>query len=179
VDRYKEEIDVAIGEEIAEARKRKGITQQDLSTMINYSRESVAKYETGSRNVPKDLYEGITNSIDDPEFYFSVWKETAGHVSIPFFDGDYIDKHPASMRYLVQQETTEALNQLNEICWAKPVQQQGKDERERIKYVLQEQLDAAGSMINLVAVMCKEYGFSMKDIFRSWNMSLKVRKYNK
>lgn len=170
---------MTIGEEIAEARKRQGITQQDLSSMISYSRESVAKYETGSRNIPKELYPNITQGIDDPQFYFSIWKENTGHVSIPFFDGDYIDHHPTSMRYLVQKETNEALEQLDEINWAKPVAARGTDEVEAMKKLLHEQLDAAASMINLVAIICKEYNFSMKDVYKAWNMSLKIRKYNK
>lgn len=170
---------MAIGEKMATARKRQGLTQEDVSTMINYSRESVAKYETGNRKVPKHLYSTVTQTIDDPEFYFETWGETTGYVSIPFFNGDHVDHHPASMRHLVQAETNEALAHIEQVCWHKPVHSRTAEEREEIKSAILEVLDAAASMINLVAILCREYNFSMKDIFRAWQVTLKARKYKK
>lgn len=170
---------MAFGEKMAEARKRQGMTQEDLSNQINYSRESVAKYEIGTRNMPKEIYPHVTQGVDDPELYFQSWQETTGFVSIPFFDGDHIDQHPASMAFLVKKETDEALEQLDITCWSKPARAKSDDEREQMKQVLIELLDAAASMINLVACICREYKFSMKDVFKAWKISLKVRKYNK
>lgn len=170
---------MSFGELLSKGRKRQDMTQEDLSEKINYSRESVAKYETGSRKIPKEMYPRITQGVDDPELYFQSWQETTGYVSIPFFNGDNIDQHPASMAFLVKKETDEALEQLKITCWSKPARSKNDEEREKMKQVIIELLDAAASMINLVAVICREYQFSMKNIFRSWNASLKIRKYNK
>jgi len=170
---------MAIGDLLSNARKRQGMTQEDLAADVNYSREAIAKYETGARKLPKELYQEVTLSVDDPQFYFETWEAVSGVVSIPYFDGDYIDRHPASMHYLVRKETTEALEQLNSVCWVKPANVRTDDEREEMKKVLMEVLDAAASMINLVACVCKEYRFSMKDIFRAWNVTMKIRKFNK
>lgn len=51
-----------------------------------------------------------------------MWSEAAGDVSIPFFNGEHIDHHPTSMRYMVYQETNKALEQLDTVCWSKPSQ---------------------------------------------------------
>lgn len=164
-----------LGTELAEARKRQGLTQEQLAMDLPVSRETIAKYETNQRKFQKDLYELVAHRVDDPEYYFATWNEAAGHVSIPYFNGDYIDRHPASMKYMVQQETNEALNQMERVCWAKPIRIQNETEREEAKHVIHEILDAAASMINLVAVLCKEYDFSMKSIYKIWWSSIKTR----
>lgn len=170
---------MAIGTSIAEARKRQEKTQHEVSQGINYSREAISKFETGDRPIPKEVISKITHHIDDPRLYFDTWKETSGFVSVPYFDGDYIDQHPASMMYLVQKETDEALDSIKSATWSKPARMCSQEEKDHLKQVLKENLDAAASMINLVACICKEHEFSMRDLFREWNVSLKIRKFNK
>ena len=168
-----------IGEELAKARKRQGITQEQLSFELPVSRESIAKYELGSRKYPEDMRPIIAQQLDDVEFYFATWNDASGIVSIPFFNGDYIDHHPASMAFLVQKETDEAMKQMTNACWIKPVHTRTDTEKEDMKKVIFETLDAAASMINLVAVICREYGFSMKKIFSEWRLTLKARRMEK
>ncbi|PAQ15042.1 transcriptional regulator [Bacillaceae bacterium SAOS 7] len=168
-----------IGEKIAEARKRVGFTQKDLSEgeEVFCSREAIAKYETGKRPFPKDHFQGVAHTLDDPQFYFDSWEETTGYVSIPFFDGDYIDQHPSAMKYMVKKETYEALENMDKVCWIKPVHIRNNAEQEEIKQVIKELLDAAASMINLVAILCREYGFSMRSIFKQWRLSTKAKRW--
>ncbi|GAA0313585.1 hypothetical protein GCM10008967_00080 [Bacillus carboniphilus] len=170
---------MAIGEEIGNARKRQGLTQEELSMKLPISRESISKYEKGGRSVPKDMRKHIAEGIDDTELYFATWNEAAGVVSIPFFNGEHIDQHPASMKHLVQFETNEALEQLERLSWVKPIHTRTDREKEEVKQAIVEVLDAAASMINLVAVLCREHKFSMKQIFKAWRSSLKVRRYSK
>lgn len=168
-----------IGEELAKARKRQGITQEQLSFELPVSRESIAKYELGSRKYPEDMRPIIAQQLDDVEFYFATWNDASGIVSIPFLNGDYIDHHPASMAFLVQKETDEAMKQMTNACWIKPVHTRTDTEKEEMKKLIFETLDAAASMINLVAVICREYGFSMKKIFSEWRLTLKARRMEK
>jgi transcriptional regulator with XRE-family HTH domain len=168
-----------IGEELAAARKRKGYTQEQLTLDLPISRESLAKYETGDRRFPKDMYLPVAEKLDDEEFYFTSWKEAAGVVSIPYFNGDHIDHHSSSMKHLVQIETNEALEHLERACWFKPIHSRSESEKEEMKRVLRELLDAAASMVNLVAVICREYDFSMKEVFQQWRLTLKARRLKK
>ncbi|MFD2442898.1 helix-turn-helix domain-containing protein [Bacillus sp. CGMCC 1.16607] len=168
---------MAFSETMAAARKRKGITQQDLSESIGYSRASVAKFETGKRTLPKEALSTVTQQIDDPKFYFETWTETTGLVSIPYFDGEYIDRHPSSLVHLVKKESDEALDALENICWSKPVKAYTNNERQDLTKSLLEVLDAAASMVNLVAAICKEHKISMKELFLSWQISLRAKRY--
>lgn len=168
-----------IGEELARARKRQGLTQDQLAFELPLSRESIAKYELGSRRLPEDMRRPIAQQIDDEEYYFKTWGDATGEVSIPFLNGDYVDHHPASMAFLVQRETDEATQQLTRVCWTKPAHTHTESEREEVKKAVFETLDAAASMMNLVAVICREYGFSMKKLFAEWRLTLKVRRMEK
>lgn len=170
---------MSIGEELAMARKRQGITQEQLSFELPVSRESLAKYEIGSRKYPDDMRPIIAQQIDDVEFYFVTWNDAAGVVSLPYLNGDYIDQHPASMAFLVNKETDEAIEQLRRVCWTKPIHTVNEAEKEEVKKAIFETLDAAASMINLVAVICREYHFSMKSLFKEWRMTLKARRMEK
>jgi transcriptional regulator with XRE-family HTH domain len=170
---------MSAGEAVAQARKDKGYTQEQLAMKLYCSREAVSKYETGDRNVPKDLRSEISLNLDDPHLYMEMAMEATGRVGIPVLNGDYIDKHPASMSYLVQRETHEALDQVLHIDWVKPVDMRTDQEKQDMMKVVMELLDAIASMMNLVAVICKEYKFSMKEIFGSWRATLKARKWKK
>jgi transcriptional regulator with XRE-family HTH domain len=167
------------GEELASARKRQGLTQQQLSFKLPISRESIAKYETCRQGFPKDLRSITAEAIDDEEYYFVRWNESAGDVSIPYLNGEFIEHHPTSMMILVKRESLEALDHLEKACWYKPVHIQNEIEREEMKKVVFEVLDAAASMINLVALISKEYRFSMVQIFKQWRLTLKARRLQK
>jgi DNA-binding XRE family transcriptional regulator len=166
-----------IGKEIAMARKRKGYTQETLSMGIPASRESLAKYETESRSLPRDLCKPISEAMDDPQFFFHMWNEAAGTVSIPLLNGEYVDQHPSSMMNMVQKETSEALEHLDNICWFKPARAWSDREKDEMQQAMNEVLDATASMMNLVAILCEKYGFSMNDVFKYWKVSLRARKY--
>lgn len=170
---------MTFGTHLAEGRKRRKLSQQDVAIEVPCSRESISKYETGERQLPKDMYEPILKTIDDPETYFHGWKETSGYVSIPYFDGDYINHQPLNMLYLAKLESAEALEHLKNIRWEKPSNALTEEERNDARQAMKEVLDAAASMVNLVAAFCREYRFSMKDIFKVWHVSLKSRKYKK
>ncbi|OAH53864.1 transcriptional regulator [Domibacillus aminovorans] len=172
---------MTIGRKIADARKRTGHSQRSLSEMeeVAVSKESIAKYEKGTRTFPKDMYPRVAGALDDPQFYFETWQETTGYVSIPYFNGAVIDRHPAAMVHLVKSETVEAIDQVEMVCWYKPSENRTEHEKEDVRQVIKELLDAAASMINLAAELCKDNGFSMKSLFREWRVSLKARKYER
>lgn len=170
---------MAIESRIAEARDRQGLSQGKLACDLNYSRTTVGKWENGDRKIPDSMYSKIAMSIDDEQYYFECWSEKAGIVSIPLLNGDYIEQRSANMKYLVQSETNEALEHLNKPCWYKPIRVQSSAEKDEMKQVIKELLDAAASMINLVAVICKEYNFSMRDVFQQWRITLKARRMEK
>ncbi|MCI2254226.1 helix-turn-helix domain-containing protein [Domibacillus sp. PGB-M46] len=172
---------MTIGKKIAEARKRTGHSQRSLSEEegMAISKESIAKYEAGTRTFPKDMYPRVAQALDDPQFYFEAWEETTGFVNIPYLDGAFIDHRTASLVHLVRMETEKAMRGMEKTYWFKPPDQYSEIEKEEVQKVVKELLDAAVSIMNLVAALCKEHRFSMKLIFCQWRTSLKEKQYEK
>ena len=170
---------MSFGQIVAEARNRKDYTKEKLAKMVNYSTSTWDKWERGEREIPPHMLPVITEKIDDAELYFATWSKATGGVSLPYLNGEYVDHHPSSMMLMVQDETKEALEYLSSVCWSKPVHVVNEKEKEELKRVLFETLDAATTMINLVAVLCREHNFSMKKIFKEWKLTLKARRLEK
>lgn len=168
---------MSIGKDVADARAE--ITQEQLAMDLHVSREAVSKYETGARKIPKDLRPRIAGALDEPGLYLGMANEATGGVSIPYLNGEHIDRHLASLKDMTQRETDEALDHLERACMVKPVDARTDQEREEIKQVVMELLDAAASIKNLVVEICKQYDFSMKEIYKAWTLALIARKWKK
>lgn len=170
---------MAIGHIVAEARTRSSFTKESLARELEYSASYLDKWERGERNIPQHVLPVLAEKLDDVELYFATWQEVAGGVSLPLLNGDYVDKHSTSMMVLVKKETGEAIEQLKQVCWVKPIQVRDERDKEELKKAIFEVLDAATSMINLVAVICMEHKFSMRKIFKEWRLTLKARRLAK
>ncbi|MFC7061660.1 XRE family transcriptional regulator [Halobacillus seohaensis] len=170
---------MTIENELVKARNRQDTTQLELSFDTNYCRETISKVETKDRKYQPEMRKAFSESLDDPEFYFHTWEESTGYVHMPYLDGDHIQHDPIHMRYFAEQETQEALENLDHVKWHKPIQANSDLEREEVKQVIKEILDSSVSQINLVAALCKEYDFSMKKLFKEWLISLKARRLKK
>lgn len=168
-----------IGHIVAEARMRSSFTKASIASELDYSASYVDKWERGERSIPQHVLPKLAEKLDDVELYFATWQEAAGGVSLPLLNGDYVDHHPTSMMIMAKQETREALEQIKQVCWVKPAHVRDDRDKEELKKAIFEVLDAATSMINLVAVICREHKFSMRKIFKEWRLTLKARRLAK
>ena len=164
----------SFGRDLADARKRKDLSQEELSSRHFIARSSVAGWETDRRNIPDEAVRELTRELDDVDLYFSAWRHVSGDVSIPLMDGKNVDAHASSMVYLVKLETKEALESVENMHWHLPLEMRNKEDVEKTIYEL---LDAIASMLNLVACLCREQKFQMVRIFRKWQVSMKNRGY--
>lgn len=161
-------------QEMPEARKRQGLSQDDLSLRTFTSRSAIAGYETGRRNMPDDLVREVAQSLDDPELYFSAWSHIAGDVSIPIMNGKNVEAFSSSMVFLVKRETKEALEHVEDMPWYLPASERPK---EVVEDTIMEVLDSVASMLNLVVCLCRENKIPMSRIFRKWQVTMKNRGY--
>lgn len=162
------------GKELARARQRQGMTQEELSARGYVARSTLAGYELNRRNIPDETVRDMTRELDDVDLYFSAWHHAAGDVSIPLMNGKNIDAYSSSMVFLVKHETKEALESVESMHWHLPCEMRNS---ESVEQTISELLDAAASMLNLVACLCKEHKMPMVRIFRKWQVSMKNRGY--
>lgn len=53
-----------IGLQIAEARKKRGLTQAQLAELVGVDRANIGKIETGKYNVSIDILSRVCNAMD-------------------------------------------------------------------------------------------------------------------
>jgi transcriptional regulator with XRE-family HTH domain len=170
---------LSIGSALREGLNDQELKQLEIALETNYSEKTVSAWVTENRRIPKEVRSKISQKVDHPYVYLEMQLEATGGVGIPVLNGDFIDTHPAAMKDLVQIETNEALDNLEKASMIKPIHLRTEEERQEMRKVVMELLDAIASMTNLVAVICKEYKFSMKELFGSWRATLKARRWNK
>lgn len=164
---------MSLGQAIAEGRGE--ITQSELAAMLHLDRSSIGKYETGRRSIPAHLRAEIANALDHPAVYFAAEEEATGGVTIPHLNGERIERSLSAMKELAKWEAQEALDHLDQVRFHKPAQFWTDEEKDDMKEVMNELLDAAASLQNLVGVACEEYGFSQREIYENWRETVRKR----
>ncbi|MGC4375890.1 hypothetical protein WD019_02955 [Fictibacillus sp. Mic-4] len=167
---------MSIGQALKEGLHYQKMKQQELAKATHYSVKSVSAWTNESRPIPEDMRSVVSQIVDYPDLYLEQWLEATGGVGLPVLDGDFVDRHPAAMKELVTRETQMALDRLGQASFTKPIHIQTKEEREEMKTVIKQLLDAACTIINLISILCREYRFSFREICQSWCVSLVARR---
>ncbi len=63
-----------LGKNIANYRKMKSLSQNQLAEIVEVSREHIAKIETAKRNMSMDLLFKISSALNIPEYKFFIFK---------------------------------------------------------------------------------------------------------
>ena len=64
-----------LGNNIANYRKQKQISQNELAELVDVSREHIAKVETARRNMSMNLFFNISSALNVPEYKFFIFEE--------------------------------------------------------------------------------------------------------
>lgn len=72
-----------IGERIKIKRLAKNLTLEELATMLNLSRQTLSRYETGViSNIPSDTIERIAKILEASPAYFMGWENPKGEIDL-------------------------------------------------------------------------------------------------
>ncbi|MCK0471430.1 helix-turn-helix transcriptional regulator [Halalkalibacter sp. APA_J-10(15)] len=167
------------GQLIAESRKRKRISQRELSQNMPTSREAIAKYETNARPVPKELKPFFAHSLDDAHFILEMSNDITGGATIPYLDGEKVEHHYASLTFLAIKELREAKEHLKEINISKPLPFMAEHEVDHIKRTIRELLDSIAASQTLVIDLMQHFDLSYVNEVKQWKSSLMARGYLK
>ncbi len=63
-----------LGNNIANYRKEKQLSQNELAELVDVSREHIAKVETAKRNMSMNLLFNISSALNVPEYKFFIFE---------------------------------------------------------------------------------------------------------
>lgn len=167
-----------VGEAVKEAREFRHFTQKMVSNLGFCSDKTVSAVESGKRSAGIDILENITRSLDYPRLYMeAVEAITGGAYSSPWLDGEEVDLYRTSVWAKTIEELYEAQMSLKE---TKLINKR-TDEITKIQILesMLQALDARVAIDHYVAVICDEYGYSVREVFETHRKKLESRGYIK
>lgn len=168
---------MSIGDVYYEYRTNKGMTQQEFADEVEVNRSSFAKVENGTRKAPKDLMARTAEQFDDPRLYIAAAEEVTGGASVPYLDG--ADLHKAATHYKSLEEGEEALAAMRMAPIMKRKDQMTEADRAAVKAAIMENIEAITAFTHHIMVLCREYGFSWRGVWKEHRAELKAKQYMK
>lgn len=152
---------------------RGSMYQQKLADEVHVSRETISKYENGRSKIPKDVSRLLTQKYDNPKFAITLRQEYTGTGTV-WLDGPNVDLHRSAVKEKTTEEVSEFLEKLKKVDFSKPLRKMASFEKQDIKDLLGEAVEAITSLDHLVAITCMEGDFSYIDIWNDHYLSLKA-----
>lgn len=167
-----------IGAAIKEAREIKGITQDELARQSFLSNKTISAIETGRRNVTLDNLETICKELEDPRVYLEALNQVCdGVFSIQWLNGEAADLHRASVKEKIIEELSEAIRAINLAKIYKSPKSCSDEDIAVIKKSISETIDVYSASAIYIAVICREYSISIKEMFQNQRNKLIERGY--
>jgi transcriptional regulator with XRE-family HTH domain len=158
-------------------RKQQGMTQEQFAEQVLVDRSSIAKVENGKRQAPKSLIRQAAVTFDDLRLYLAAQEDVTGGASVPYLDA--ADLHRAATHYKSLEESEEAEAAMKAAPIMKRPNQLNEQDREAIKKAIMECIEAITALTHHAAVLCKEYSFSWREVWKEHRADLKAKKYMK
>ncbi|MHC5253185.1 helix-turn-helix domain-containing protein [Listeria kieliensis] len=144
-----------------EMKELKGKYQQkELAGLAHISRSSIGHYGTGERNMPADVMQSLTNSLNENIAARKMLHKFSNYV-VPF--ADRIEVHPLIFSAIAEKEEREEEEQAEKVAslLAKIKEDIRPQERSEIKNYIGELLDSVFIDNSLLASLCDCYGFNL------------------
>ncbi|MEK3762631.1 XRE family transcriptional regulator [Paenibacillus sp. FSL H7-0756] len=165
------------GPALEQALKRSGDTREKAGLIVNADASLVGKIARGSRKASKPVMRAAVEHYDDGQLFLAAAAEVTGGASAPWLDN--VDLHRASVLIKTLEEMREVLDASGLAPISKTNEQINDTERQQIKRLLMETVEAITALTHLAAVLCKEYSFSWLGTWKEHRAELKAKKYMK
>jgi transcriptional regulator with XRE-family HTH domain len=170
--------DMSVGVVQKEARRASGVTQKELGRRLHLSRSMIAEIEAGRKRLPRDVARKAVEILNCGFYALEVAAEIAG-IGIGKLDGDSIDLHRSALKEKSLEELQEAMTQISATSLSKKPDRIDRIARDEIYKVIEESMDAVVVLMNFIASICQEYGFSWKEVWQKERRKLEAKGYKK
>ncbi|WP_145153010.1 helix-turn-helix domain-containing protein [Paenibacillus xylanexedens] len=162
---------------LEEVIKRTGDTLAKAGQAVHMDGSQIGKVLKGTRNPSKELMRSAAEHYDDGQLYIAAAGEVTGGAFAPWLDN--VDLHRASVLFKTVEEMKEVLDLSSEVPINKTADQLTEADRQIMKRLLMETVEAITALTHFAAVLCKEYSFSWFGIWKEHRAELKAKKYMK
>lgn len=169
-----------LGNVIKEAREEKGFTQKELGEASCLSHKTISAIETSRRAVTQENLKNICNELNNPMVYMEAINEVCGDAfSLQWLDGDAADLHRSSVKDKVIEEFDEAIRAIKLTKIYNMPQTCNNEDLKLVIKSIQETIDVYKGSAIYIAVMCREYGLDITEMFKIQKQKLINKGYLK
>ncbi|GIO84586.1 hypothetical protein J25TS5_15180 [Paenibacillus faecis] len=165
------------GPALGEVLKRKGKTRAEAGRVAHVDPTMIGKIVNGSRKPTQEVMRSAVTHYDDAQLYMAAAGEVTGGAFAPWLNN--VDLHRAAVLMKSVEELKEVLHASGTAPITKTNEQITESERQQIKRLLMETLEAITALMHLAAVLCREYSFSWFGSWKEHRADLKAKKYMK
>ncbi|ATB52701.1 hypothetical protein [Caldibacillus phage CBP1] len=148
-------------------QKEEGLDGIQIAKDLNISPQLVSNIKHGHRKLHKDIAQASMKIYDCPEYALELLHQFSDGYTAPRLTGRAIEKHRLALEEFTIQQVREVIRILEEVSLVKPPGETTAEERERIKEIIYELLDAEAAIANLKAILADEYQISLKECIRA------------
>ncbi|WP_339225817.1 helix-turn-helix transcriptional regulator [Paenibacillus sp. FSL H7-0357] len=157
--------------------KRQGYTLAQVGRAANIDGSQVGKIVKGTRKASEPVMRAAAEHYDDGQLFLAAAAEVTGGAFTPWLDN--VDLHRASVLFKTIEEMQEVLDASKQAAISKTNEQINETERQQIKRLLMETVEAITALSHLAAAICKEYSFSWLGTWKEHRAELKLKNYVK
>lgn len=162
---------------LQDVMKRQGHTLAQTGRATNVDGSQVGKIVKGSRRASKPVMRAAIEHYDDGQLTLAAAADVTGGAFAPWLDN--VDLHRASVLFKTIEEMQEVLEASGQAPISKTNEQINETERQHIKQLLMETVEAITALTHLAAAICKEYSFSWLGTWKEHRAELKAKQYMK
>ncbi|MEK4106911.1 XRE family transcriptional regulator [Paenibacillus sp. FSL R10-2791] len=162
---------------LKDVMRRKGDTLANAGRAAHVDGSQIGKIVKGTRKASEPVMRAAVEHYDDSQLFLAAAAEVTSGASAPWLDN--VDLHRASVLFKTLEEMREVLDASGLAPISKTNEQINDTERQQIKRLLMETVEAITALTHLAAVLCKEYSFSWLGTWKEHRAELKAKKYLK
>lgn len=144
-----------------------GISGEEFAEKLNISPQHGSNMKNGRRKMHADIAQESINLYDSPEYIMDILWEFSSQYTSPVLRGKSMDQHRLAIEANAKREIERALEMIQTICLAKPPGVLDENEREGVKRMMDELIEARIHIDNLLKQLQVEYKISIKDRIKS------------
>lgn len=143
-------------------QKEEGLDGIQIAKDLNISPQLLSNIKHGHRKLHKDIAQASMKIYDCPEYVLELLNEFSDGFTPPVLRGKSIEKHRLALEEFTVEQVKEVIQILEDVSLVKPPGMTTEEERERIREVIYELMDAEAAIVNLMAILANEYAISLK-----------------
>lgn len=156
-----------VGKAISHLAKAEELSGEQMALDLNVSPQLISHMKTERRTMQADIAQESINLYDNPTYAMDILYEFSNGMTSPVLRGKNIEQHRLAFSANAKREIEEGLDKIKQVCLAKPPSSLDQNERESVKSMMDELLDARIHIDNLLMQVQIEYKISIKDRIKS------------